>query len=350
MKFKKVMIGILALSMLTSTAGFAFANDSKTIEPIKAIEEKQEIMPISEVVKKSQFGTFTGEVKETRDFNDSDESQFISLENEDGEIANVILKGDTYVINDSKIEEGSTITAFYDVDKPMIMIYPPQYTAEVITVKNEETENVNIKVDLFDENLLSADNSLKLNVSDDTEIIFKDGSDFEGKLENRKLAVVYDISTRSIPAQTTPIKIIVLSEQIEKDNTEDAKKEDNENINDVSSMDIVVNNEKIESENAFYNEEGTVMVPLRAISESLGFDVTWDNTTQGVKIGKATFINIGEDNYIYMKTAPIQLGTAPELVEGVTYVPLSFFKEVLKMNNAYVFENQIVVDNNEVME
>lgn len=342
MKFKKVMIGILALSMLTSTAGFAFANDSKTIEPIKMIEEKQEIMPISEVIKTSQFATFTGEVKEIKDFNDSDESQFISLENEDGEIANVILKSDTYVINDSKIEEGSTITAFYDVDKPMIMIYPPQYTAEVITVENEETENVNIKVDLFDENLLSADNSLKLNVSDDTEVIFKDGSDFEGELENRKLAVVYDISTRSIPAQTTPIEIIVLSEEIEK--------EDNENINDVSSMDIVVNNEKIESENAFSNEEGTVMVPLRAISESLGFDVTWDNTAQGVKIGKATFLNIGKDNYTYMKTAPIQLGTAPELVEGVTYVPLSFFKEVLKMNNAYVFENQIVINHNIIME
>jgi hypothetical protein len=51
-----------------------------------------------------------------------------------------------------------------------------------------------------------------------------------------------------------------------------------------------------------------------------------------------------------MKMAPIQLGTAPAIVEGKTFVPLSFFKEVTRLNNAYVFESQIVIDNGERME
>jgi hypothetical protein len=41
---------------------------------------------------------------------------------------------------------------------------------------------------------------------------------------------------------------------------------------------------------------------------------------------------------------------APELTGERTFVPLNFFKQVTMMNNAYVFEAQIVIDNGEVME
>ena len=44
---------------------------------------------------------------------------------------------------------------------------------------------------------------------------------------------------------------------------------------------------------------------------------------------------------------PISLGAAPELVGGRTFVPLQFFREVIPMNNAYVFDAQIVINNNE---
>jgi hypothetical protein len=91
------------------------------------------------------------------------------------------------------------------------------------------------------------------------------------------------------------------------------------------------------------------MVPLRAIAEALGYDVTWNNELQRAFLGKDISLNIGSDSYTYMKMAPIQLGTAPTIVEGKTFVPLSFFKEVTRMNNAYVFESQIVIDNEEQM-
>ena len=92
------------------------------------------------------------------------------------------------------------------------------------------------------------------------------------------------------------------------------------------------------------------MVPLRVIAEALGFDVKWDSKLQSIILRKGISLTIGEDNYIYMKTAPIQLGIASEIVNGRTFVPLSYFKKVIRMNNAYVFESQIVIDNEEIME
>ncbi len=50
------------------------------------------------------------------------------------------------------------------------------------------------------------------------------------------------------------------------------------------------------------------------------------------------------------KATPIKLDSAPELVNDRTFVPLNFFREILKMNNVYVFEAQIVVNNGEKME
>ncbi|MPN07715.1 hypothetical protein SDC9_154986 [bioreactor metagenome] len=178
--------------------------------------------------------------------------------------------------------------------------------------------------------MVSADNTIKLNISDATEIISQTGKSFKGDLENRKLVVLYGPSTRSIPAQTNPIKVIVLD--------------------DAADMDIIVDNKKIDGPRAYTNEQGTIMVPLRAAAEALGFEVAWDGESKSIMVGKGISLKIGQDNYIYMKTAPIQLGTAPEAFEGRTFVPLNFFREVMRMNNAYVFEGQIVIDNGEKME
>jgi hypothetical protein len=70
-----------------------------------------------------------------------------------------------------------------------------------------------VKYDVFDKDLISSDKSLKLNISDKTEIISQDGKAFEGELANRKLVVLYGVSSKSIPAQTNPSKVIVLFEK-----------------------------------------------------------------------------------------------------------------------------------------
>lgn len=112
---------------------------------------------------------------------------------------------------------------------------------------------------------------------------------------------------------------------------------------------IVVNDKLIDAPEAYIDENDVVMVPLRAIASALGYEVTWEKETQTVRLGNGIALQIGQDHYIYMKTPVIQLGAAPVLVEGTTYVPLPFFKKVVRMNNAYFFESMITIDNHEEM-
>lgn len=335
MKFKKLIAGVLSAAVITFSSGPALAVYQ---QDLVLPEEMGEIIPIKAELDEQvriRYGSFTGIVKEIKDHHLIEGGKFISLENEAGEPANVIITEDTYILDNAEIAVGSTITAYYDATKPMIMIYPPQYSAEVVVV---EREDQSVKFDIFDENLISMDGDLKLNVSDETEIYLPDGTVYEGNLTNKKLIVVYSVIMESYPAQTTPERIIVLAEK-----AEDLP------LYDVSKMEIVVNNEVIEAPAAYTNDQGTVMVPLRAIAEALGYEVTWHNDTRSVTLGEDIALTIGKDSYIRGSHAPVSLGTAPELKGERTFVPLSFFREVIQMNNAYTHEAQIIIDNGEKM-
>lgn len=336
--FEGLMLSMTVISVSTISVLAANSGDLLNVDDMG----KTEIMPLEGQIseeKQPYFNAFTGTVKEISDFEGIKGAKIISLENEEGMPANIIVTDSTYIVDNAEITVGAIVTGYYKGNAPMIMIYPPQYNTEVVVVHNEEQ---NVKVDIFDKELISSDNSLKLNIDDNSEIVLQDGKIFEGELADKKLVVSYDISTRSIPAQTVPAKIVVLFEETEE--------EISNVIGDVSTMDIVVNNKKIKAPSAYTNEQGTVMVPLRAIAEALGFDVTWDGELKTIRVGKGISLTIEKDQYIYMKTPIIELGTAPELVEGTTFVPLKFFKEVVGMNNAYLFESQIIIDNEESME
>lgn len=336
MKIKKAFAGLLTVTILSASTITAFAANLEDLKPINDLGQNKDIMSINIKLNESEkyyFNSFSGKVKEIADFHAVKGSKIVLVEDKTGGIANIIISKDTYVLNNAEIIIGSEITGYYDANAPMIMIYPAQYSAEVVVVEGKDQ---NVKVDNFDKDLVSSDKELKLNISDTTEIISQDGTVFSGVLHDRNLVVTYGITTRSIPAQTNPTKIVVLSEKADTV------------IGDVSKMDTVVNNKKIEAPAAYVNEKGTVMVPIRAIAEALGYDVIWNNEQRSVELGnKGISFKIGEDNYLYLKTAPIQLGTAPEIKEGSTYVPISYFRDVLGMNNAYVFEAQIVINNEE---
>lgn len=345
MKFKQVLAGLMSLTIITASGVTVFAQDSQTI----AESDVNTILPISAVLNKFQFQSFTGKVTDIRVPEDNTDRTYISVEGEGEQLGTILITKDTYIVSQDAIKIGDTITGYYNGNAPMIMIYPPQYNAEVVVV-NETEEN--IKVDIFDKDLVSSDNFLKLNISDETKIILENGEAFDGELANRKLVVSYTVSTKSIPAQTTPSQVVVLFEDIEPPifEIDDNDIDYSDIMGDVSKMDIVVEDKKITAPSAYLNENGTVMVPVRAIAEALGSEVKWDDELRSVTIDKGISFTLGKDYYVYMKTAPIELGDTPELVDGHTFVPLSFFREVMKVNNAYVFEGQIDINNGEKMQ
>ena len=57
--------------------------------------------------------------------------QMVSIRNSNG-ITNMIISTDTYVINETRLRSGMPVTAFYDGNAPVPLIFPPQYQALII--------------------------------------------------------------------------------------------------------------------------------------------------------------------------------------------------------------------------
>jgi hypothetical protein len=131
---------------------------------------------------------------------------FISVDDGMGATVNFVISPNTYFVDQEMVGVGDSVTGYYDGNAPVPLIYPPQYRA-LIMVKDNPYQNV--KVDYFNSQLESSDGQLKLNLSPFTPIVLTNGQAFSRNPANRNLIVIYGPTTRSIPAQTTPYKIIV---------------------------------------------------------------------------------------------------------------------------------------------
>lgn len=159
-----------------------------------------------------RYLSFTGRITMINDFemgttNSNDGCyKFVTVRNDTGVVVNFIVGSDTYFVNHYMMQIGDVIIGFYDGDVPVPLIYPPQYRAVVIAESLMNT----VKVDYFNEQLVSSDGQLKLNIATSTTMLLENGQQFTGHLMNRYLIVSYRSSTKSIPAQTTPSQIVVL--------------------------------------------------------------------------------------------------------------------------------------------
>jgi hypothetical protein len=158
------------------------------------------------------FKSFHGIITMITDFiiSENDENagcyKLISIENEFGDLVNFVVSPTTYFVDHAMVNEGDKVTGYYNANAPVPLIFPPQYRALIIA---KDTPHQNVKVDYFNSDLISNDDMLKLNISQYTQILLRNNQTFSRNFTNRNLIVLYGPSTRSIPAQTTPYKIIV---------------------------------------------------------------------------------------------------------------------------------------------
>jgi hypothetical protein len=158
------------------------------------------------------FGFFSGIITAINDFTTGAEQAAgcyirMTLEDINRNIVNFVVAPDTYFVDHITMEVGDAVTGFYDANAPTLLIYPPQYNSIVMA---EASRYQNVKVDYFDSQLVSSDGSLRLNIAPSTQIILENDQAFTRNPANRDLIVVYGATTRSIPAQITPYKIIVM--------------------------------------------------------------------------------------------------------------------------------------------
>ena len=175
---KKIMTMLIAAAMLTPAMTAMAA-------------ETTEVMPISAEVENTAYETVTIESATAADI-----EKYIN---------------DTTVILD---ESGKAVDAVAEGDK----VYVDTYRNVAVILGDYEGS---ISIDVFSanggdetgESLIDEFATLVLNVGDDTEIVDKDGNKLEKTDVAGKLAVVYyTVTTRSLPPQTTPEKIVVLDE------------------------------------------------------------------------------------------------------------------------------------------
>lgn len=278
-----------------------------------------------------------GIIKTTTDVNNKDDQN---------NTVNLMITDDTLVYDNlgnkkalSDLTDGSKITVFTGSYEPTPLILPVQYTANVIIINGDKEGNVNVDTYLADEEgYTNAANNLNIAAADDTKIVDKNEKEYKGDLDKNDLIVFYGASTKSIPAQTTPTKVVVLGEnefalkQIEAAKnatpapTAAPEATEAPQVSYAGLVNVVIGDKNVSD---VYAKDNTTMVPLREVAEAAGFTVTWDAENRAVILNDGVYsLKIGENSYVKGKMMPLTLSAAPEIVNDLTYVPAEFFAEV----------------------
>ena len=278
-----------------------------------------------------------GIIKTTTDVNNKDDQN---------NTVNLKITDDTLVYDNlgnkkalSDLTDGSKITVFTGSYEPTPLILPVQYTANVIIINGDKEGNVNVDTYLADEEgYTNAANNLNIAAADDTKIVDKDEKEYKGDLDKNDLIVFYGASTKSIPAQTTPTKVVVLGKnEIALKQIEAAKNAtpaptaapevtEAPQVSYAGLVNVVIGDKNVSE---VYAKDNTTMVPLREVAEAAGFTVTWDAENRAVILNDGVYsLKIGENSYVKGKMMPLTLSAAPEIVNDLTYVPAEFFAEV----------------------
>jgi hypothetical protein len=276
---------------------------------------------------------------------------------------------------------GDVITGFFDSTLPAPSIYPPQHRAVALVNLDENLPRVIVA--RFDAGWVSSANQYRLNIGEATEIIFQNGDAFEGEtyeLIGRKLLVEFTVSHRDIPETIpNPQRVTILYElavhpiiDIDWDFDFDASVLENDIWQSVSwngydlseeidwdayQIIITLNGASRGVENARYTavDEG-IFVPLRAITEALGFSPSWNEAARSITVdGPRGEISLRIGSPDYYLTSPSGFTSthtlAPPIIHNsLTYVPLAFFREVYGFNNAWHEGGVVLLDNFERME
>ena len=132
---------------------------------------------------------------------------FGTLEDKDGNTVNFVMTPSSYVVDFETLSVGMMCTFWYAADAPMPLIYPPQYNAVVAA---QEKNGRMIDVSYYNMTMVNEEQTLQLNMDGSVDVRTTNNQYFQGSPANHNLVVIYDNSTRSIPAQTTPRLVVVL--------------------------------------------------------------------------------------------------------------------------------------------
>lgn len=309
---KKILTTILAVSMLASMSTAVFAEGTDVTDPnvtleIGEAEIQGDIMLISDAVALPKYTTEEIEVSAVNGNEITKKAEDATKYNAENTVI-FDVTGEKKTLAD--IKEGTNLTLYFDTEAENALAFA--------VIKTEESAGM-VKLSKFSASetlgeYVSEDEELAINVSEESVIVDLEGNAVEkADIADKYIAVFYSMSTMSIPPITNPDKIVVL----------EAAKEEvaGEVVLSVAAADVK-------------EEDGVKLVPVRKYAESLELTVGWNGEDKSVTVGTVPMgvsFKIGENSYSKAKMTPFTLECAPKLIDDTTYVPVSFFEEVLSV-------------------
>lgn len=339
---KKTVSILMAAAMTFGSAAYVFADADPAAEDVTII--KQEVSESANIgavmtVKEVSADTITAETeeKQTVELKISDETVFI-----DSELATPFSA--------SELKDGDTI--YVEYSSVMTKSLPPQTSAYLIATNIEKGGMVNLmKADTVekDENgnvaVFDKAQNIVLTVLKDASVkpyATKNIIKIDDIVPGTEFVAWYDAVTLSIPAYASTDKVVV-TKTVEADGkiklgtetvSEDALKAD------PAAIKLFANGKEVTLSKPMYFEENTLMVPLRAVSEALGYTVGWDAETGAITvedeyIQKATLHNGSNEVtfkgkvIIVTMDRKVENAKATVIHDGTTFVPIGFFTEFM---------------------
>jgi Copper amine oxidase N-terminal domain len=284
---KKTIATSLVLAMsLSATAAFAAETTVKPSNTIPATALEQSI---------------------------STEQQRLNVEELSAEVIAAIVKENNFTANGKKMEVGKAY-----MNGKFVMV-PMQELAESLGYKvewNKETESYNLTQGAHWFNVKVGEDNYNF-----ARMLIKLGAAPEVKEE-----VIY------VPLQFFT-EVLRADVKISDAGAVEMSNKPAIDINNVAKWSIQVNGTDLDiADEAVYVKEDNVMIPLRKVSEALGFTLTWDGQAKATEVLRGAMwskVTIGKDEYSFAKMG-LQLGKAPEMTNSLTYVPVSFVEKVLQ--------------------
>lgn len=107
---------------------------------------------------------------------------------------------------------------------------------------------------------------------------------------------------------------------------------------------VIVKNNLIKFDAPPYIKGGKTLVPVRAISEALGAQVTWDEATQTVSIKKDDTVVVMTPGSatVFVNGLPVTMDAPAEKTCSRTYVPLRFLAETFGLDVTWDGDNDTI--------
>lgn len=327
---KKITTLLLAAALISSSIAFAESTPELiAANPDTSIEQTS--IARSEV-KAGMFTKITAGAAKLSELSEG-ATLIEAIDSNDQEVS-FVIGSDTLVVDSegkaAEIKDGMQFTTYTYWNEPTVLMLPPRYNPAVVVVENGIGDKANTAGAFKKDDsgrFVNSENTLSITDGENTEIVDRKGNKFEGDLDGKDLLVFYKFSTRSIPAQTTPEKIIVIADSGE---VPPAETETATGLDGVKKIKI--------GDSEFDTKEinGVNMAAVRPVAVALELDVAWNNDTKTVSVGTVQMgvnFKVGENKYSKAKMAAAELSAAPYLEQtadgGVTYVPVEFFTEII---------------------